>query len=91
MIAARLLDEPVFLRELLPQDLNLEIPQVTCEEAMKAARYEATIVGKAQPGRWIPQLGRNGSSRSLLTALRAWPTARRLIWSIAENLPSTPC
>src|SRR6202045_3137795 len=38
MIAARLLDKPVFLRELLPQDLKLEIPQLKREEAMKAAR-----------------------------------------------------
>src|ERR1700731_3274446 len=47
MIAARLLDKPVYLRELLPQDLKLEIPQLTREEAMKAARYLATIVGEA--------------------------------------------
>jgi uncharacterized protein (DUF2252 family) len=47
MIAARLLDKPVFLRELLPQDLKLEIPQLTREEAMKAARYLAIIVGEA--------------------------------------------
>ena len=47
MIAARLLDKPVFLRELLPQDLKLEIPQLTREEAMRAARYLAIIVGEA--------------------------------------------
>ena len=47
MIAARLLDKPVFLRELLPQDLKLEIPQLTREEAMKAARYLAIVVGGA--------------------------------------------
>ena len=47
MIAARLLDKPVFLRELLPQDLKLEIPQLTREEAMKAARYLAIVVGEA--------------------------------------------
>jgi uncharacterized protein (DUF2252 family) len=47
MVAARLLDKPVFLRELLPQDLKLEIPQLTREEAMKAARYLAIVVGEA--------------------------------------------
>ena len=46
MIAARLLDRPVFIRELLPQDLKLEIAQVTREEAVKAARYLAITVGK---------------------------------------------
>lgn len=47
MIAARILDRSVFIRELLPQDLKLEIAELTREEAMKAARYLATIVGKA--------------------------------------------
>jgi len=47
MIAARILDRPVFIRELLPQDLKLEIAQLTREEAMKAARYLAAVVGKA--------------------------------------------
>ena len=47
MIAARLLDKPVFVRELLPQDLKLQIPQLTREEAMRAARYLAIIVGEA--------------------------------------------
>jgi uncharacterized protein (DUF2252 family) len=47
MIAARLLDKPIFLRELLPQDLKLEIPRLTREEAMKAARYLAIVVGEA--------------------------------------------
>jgi uncharacterized protein (DUF2252 family) len=47
MIAARVLNKSVFLRELLPQDLKLEIPQLTREEAMRAARYLAIIVGEA--------------------------------------------
>ena len=47
MIAGRLLDKPVFLRELLPEDLKLEIPQLTREEATKAARYLAIVVGEA--------------------------------------------
>src|ERR1700731_4445522 len=70
MIAARLLDKPVFLRELLPQDLKLEIPQLKREEAMKAARYLATIVGEAHARQldrssrqeWRNQLARDRSS-----------------------------
>jgi len=70
MIAARLLDKPVFLRELLPQDLKLEIPQLKREEAMKAARYLATIVGEAHARQldhssrqeWRKQLARDRSS-----------------------------
>jgi uncharacterized protein (DUF2252 family) len=47
MVAARLLERSVFLRELLPQDLKLEIEQLTRPEAMKAARFLASIVGIA--------------------------------------------
>jgi len=47
MLAARFLDRAVFLRELLPQDLQLEIEHLTREEAMKAARFLAAVVGQA--------------------------------------------
>jgi uncharacterized protein (DUF2252 family) len=47
MMAAQLLDRAVFLRELMPQDLKLEIDQLTREEAVTAARYLASVVGKA--------------------------------------------
>jgi uncharacterized protein (DUF2252 family) len=47
MRATRLGDRPVFIRELLPQDLKVEIEQLTTEEAMKAARFLATVVGFA--------------------------------------------
>ena len=38
---------PVVLRELLPQDLKLEIEQLTRAEACKAARYLGDVVGNA--------------------------------------------
>lgn len=47
MIAARLLGKSVFIRELTPQDLKLEIEQFTQPQAAKAARYLAYVVGKA--------------------------------------------
>jgi uncharacterized protein (DUF2252 family) len=47
MLAARFLDRAVFLRELLPQDLQLEIGHITRDEAMKAARFLAAVVGEA--------------------------------------------
>jgi uncharacterized protein (DUF2252 family) len=37
----------VFVRELLPQDLKIEIEQLTREEALQTAHYLAAIVGKA--------------------------------------------
>ena len=71
MVAARLLERSVFLRELLPQDLKLEIEQLTRPEAMKAARFLASVVGIAH-GRqmdiqarrnWRAEVKRNRSKR----------------------------
>ena len=47
MLAARFFDRTVFLRELLPQDLQLEIEHLTRDEAMKAAHFLAAVVGQA--------------------------------------------
>jgi len=47
MLPAHLFERGVVLRELRPQDLKLEIDQLTRGEAMKAARYLAGVVGKA--------------------------------------------
>ena len=47
MIAARFLDKPVVIRELLPQDLKVEIEQLTRSQACKAARYLGNVVGIA--------------------------------------------
>ena len=47
MLAARLNDRSVVIRELLPQDLKLEIEQLTHREAIGAARFLATVVGEA--------------------------------------------
>ena len=64
------LDRAVFMRELLPEDLKLEIDQISREEAMKAARYLAMVVGKAHArqmdvvtrAKWRDELGRNRSA-----------------------------
>lgn len=47
MMAADILKRPVVLRELMPQDMKLEIDQFTREEAVDAARYLAYVVGRA--------------------------------------------
>ena len=47
MLAADLLDRPVFLRELLPQDLKLEIERLTRAEATEVAAFLGGVVGKA--------------------------------------------
>ena len=47
MQPARLLDRAVFVRELLPQDLKLELEYLTRAEATEMARYLGTVVGMA--------------------------------------------
>jgi uncharacterized protein (DUF2252 family) len=47
MVAGRIDDRSVFIRELLPQDLKIEIEQLTIEDAMKAASFMAGVIGKA--------------------------------------------
>ena len=47
MLAAKLLGRSVVLRELLPQDLKLEMESLTVDEAVAAARHLAFVVGRA--------------------------------------------
>ena len=70
MLAATFLECSVFTREFLPEDLKLEVEKISREEAMKAARYSATVVGKAHARQmtaatrtlWHAELGRNRSA-----------------------------
>jgi uncharacterized protein (DUF2252 family) len=69
MIAARLLQKSVFIRELLPQDLKLEIDHFSREEAMGVAEFLAHVVGRAHARqlsssdrrKWLRELQRNRS------------------------------
>jgi uncharacterized protein (DUF2252 family) len=47
MLAARLLDRAVVIRELMPQDLKIEVDRLTQQEAMTMAHYLAGVVGRA--------------------------------------------
>jgi len=70
VLAATFLDRSVFMRELLPEDLKLEVDKISREEAMKAARYLAMVLGKAHARQmnpatrtqWRDELGRNRSA-----------------------------
>jgi uncharacterized protein (DUF2252 family) len=69
MLASKFLSRPVVIRELMPQDLKLEMDQLTREEAVAAANYLAGVVGKAHARQmnpatrksWSAQLDRNRS------------------------------
>ena len=47
MVAGHINERSVFIRELLPQDLKIEIERLTVPDAMKAASFLAGVVGKA--------------------------------------------
>ena len=47
MAAGSIGDRPVVVRELMPEDLKLEMEQFSRKEAVTAARYLASVVGKA--------------------------------------------
>ena len=47
MLAATIGGRSVFIRELLPQDLKLELAHLNADEATVAARYLAHVVGRA--------------------------------------------
>jgi uncharacterized protein (DUF2252 family) len=69
MLADKFLRRSVVVRELMPQDLKLEIDQLTRDEAVSAARYLAAVVGRAHARqmtlatrrKWIAELRRNRS------------------------------
>jgi uncharacterized protein (DUF2252 family) len=69
MLAERILDKPVFIRELMPQDLKIEIEQLTQNEALDMAEYLARVVGRAHARQlseadrklWLAELQRNRS------------------------------
>ncbi len=64
MAAATLSERPVVIRELMPEDLKLEMEQFTRQEAVTAARYLAAVVGMAH-GRQMDADVRSEWSREL--------------------------
>jgi uncharacterized protein (DUF2252 family) len=86
MVAGRLLGTSVFVRELLPQDLKLEIEHLDRSEAMDLAGFLAGVVGHAHarqldaPNRrqWLTTLQRN-RSRSLDAPSWLWNSVVELV------------
>jgi uncharacterized protein (DUF2252 family) len=69
--------KPVVLRELLPQDLKLEMDQLTRDEAISSARFLASVVGRAHSSQLDYKVRRNWldilrSSRSKKLDAPSW-------------------
>ena len=88
MVAGKIERRSVFIRELLPQDLKVEIERLTVPDAMKAASFLAGVVGKAHAGQmdaatrkgWSNELDRH-RSKSLEAPSWLWSSVVSLIGS----------
>ena len=85
MIAARLLGKAVVLRELMPQDLKLEVGRLTQDEAMALAAYLAGVVGKAH-GRQMSPTKRAAWLADLTKARSSAIDAPTWLWSSVVSL-----
>ena len=84
-MAARLLDRAVVVRELMPQDLKIEINQLSRQEAMDLARYLAGIVGRAH-GRQMGSRQRRAWRADLAKNHKAALDAPSWLWASVVEL-----
>ncbi len=85
MLAARLQERAVFLRELLPQDLKFEIEKLTPDEATRVAKYLASVAGKAH-ARQMDETTRKAWSRELRNNRTKTLDAPSWLWSSVVQL-----
>jgi uncharacterized protein (DUF2252 family) len=87
MIATRLLGKAVVIRELMPQDLKLEVDRMTQSKAMALAAYLAGVVGKAH-GRQMTIETRATWLKDLIAARTGALEAPTWLWSSVVSLLS---
>jgi uncharacterized protein (DUF2252 family) len=85
MIAARLLDKAVVMRELMPQDLKLELNRLSQSEAMALAAYLASVVGRAH-GRQMDAAARRSWLAELTRRRPATLEAPSWLWASVVSL-----
>ncbi len=88
MLATQLLGRAVVLRELLPQDLKLEIGQFSSGEAIRAARYLAYIVGVAH-ARQMQRDERREWSRAIAKRQSTQIDAPTWLWDAIVDLTAS--
>ena len=87
MEAARLFDTGVVIRELMPQDLKIEVDRLTHREATSLAGYLAAVVGRAH-GQQMNKETREAWRRELGKAHSATLEAPSWLWSSVVELIS---
>jgi uncharacterized protein (DUF2252 family) len=85
MVAGSINDRSVFIRELLPQDLKIEIESLTIADAMKAASFMAGVVGKAH-ARQLDAGARQAWSKELARQRSKTLDAPNWLWSAVVEL-----
>ena len=85
MVAGSINDRSVFIRELLPQDLKIEIESLTVADAMKAASFMAGVVGKAH-ARQLDAGARQAWSKELARQRSKTLDAPNWLWSAVVEL-----
>lgn len=85
MIPAKLLGKSVVVRELMPQDLKIEIEQLGAEEALRLSRYLANVVGRAH-GRQMDNKDRAAWRSELKKSRSASMDAPSWLWRAVVEL-----
>jgi uncharacterized protein (DUF2252 family) len=85
MMAVRLLGKGVVMRELMPQDLKLEVGQLTQKRAMALAAYLGAVVGKAH-GRQMSAADRTAWLSNLTRAQTTNLDAPSWLWTSVVDL-----
>jgi uncharacterized protein (DUF2252 family) len=88
MMASKLLRRSVVIRELMPQDLKLEIDRLSRDEAVSSARYLAEVVGKAH-ARQMDASTRRDFASSFHQPKAARLNAPSWLWSSVIELASS--
>jgi uncharacterized protein (DUF2252 family) len=85
LLPTRLLDKGVVIRELMPQDLKLEVDRLTPNEAVALAAYLAAVVGHAH-GRQMDKDARAGWKREITASSDAKLDAPSWLWTSVVEL-----
>jgi uncharacterized protein (DUF2252 family) len=85
MRAIQLFGRSIFIRELLPQDLKIELETLTREQAMNIARFLANVVGKAH-ARQMDEDTRSKWAKELSRARSGSLKAPSWLWSSVVDL-----
>ena len=85
MMAAKLLDRSVVIRELMPQDLKIEIERLNKIEALSLSRYLASVVGRAH-GRQMSSQQRAAWHSELSKSHKASLDAPSWLWTSVVEL-----